>query len=300
MEEEEGAVTVGAGRKRRGNGVAGWILPAGVFLFWMIAVFAAFGAGREGTPDGSKKPPGRGGETRGAQAIPVLAAKVVKTYPHDVHAFTQGLEYHDGFLYESTGRTRQSSLRKVELESGRVVQKVELGGEYFGEGLTIFHGKIYQLTWLSAKGFVYDLKSFAKLGEFPFYGEGWGLAHDDADLILSDGTNTLRFIDPEKFAVVRTLAVYAGGEAVTNVNELEVIGGDIYANVWHARRIARIDARTGEVKAWIDCAAIAAQEEKEPEGVLNGIAYDAARKRLFVTGKDWAHVFEVRVDGMSF
>jgi len=234
------------------------------------------------------------------QAIPVFTAKVVKAYPHDVQAFTQGLEYYNGFLYESTGRTGQSSLRKVELERGRVVQKVELGGEYFGEGLTIFRGKIYQLTWLSGKGFVYDLKSFAKLGEFPFYGEGRGLAHDEANLILSDGTNTLRYIEPEKFTVVRTLAVYASGEAVTNLNELEVIGGDIYANVWHARRIARIDARTGAVKAWIDCGALAAQEEKEPEGVLNGIAFDAARKRLFVTGKDWAHVYEVRVEGLTF
>jgi len=248
----------------------------------------------------ARSPAVTAGRVTAGQTIPVFTAKVVKTYPHDAHAFTQGLEYHEGFLYESTGERGQSSVRKVNLETGRVVEKVDLSAEYFGEGLTIFRGKIYQLTWLSAKGFVYDLRSLAKVGEFSFYGEGWGLAHDEADLIMSDGTNTLRYLEPEKFTVVRTLPVYAGGEAVTNLNELEVIGGDIYANVWHANRIARIDARTGEVKAWIDCGAIAEKEQKEPEGVLNGIAFDAGRKRLFITGKDWAHVYEVRADGLTF
>jgi glutaminyl-peptide cyclotransferase len=234
------------------------------------------------------------------QPIPVLKMQIVKTYPHDPHAFTQGLEYFDGFLYESTGETGQSSLRKVDLQSGRVLQKADLNSQYFGEGLTIFQGKIYQLTWLSKTGFVYDLRSFKKLREFSYYGEGWGLAHDASNLILSDGTNRLRYLDPESFAEVRSLEVYAGKDAVTNLNELEVIEGDIYANVWRANRIARIDARSGQVRAWIDCSALVAQEQKEPEGVLNGIAFDAARKRLFVTGKDWAHLFEIRVEGLNF
>jgi glutaminyl-peptide cyclotransferase len=233
-------------------------------------------------------------------SIPVLSAKILKTYPHDPHAFTQGLEYFEGFLYESTGETGQSSLRKVDLESGKVLQKTDLASEYFGEGLTIFRGKIYQLTWLSKIGFVYDVKSFRKLRDFHYYGEGWGLAHDGSNLILSDGTNTLRFLDPETFAVVRTLEVYAGAEAVTNLNELECIGNDIYSNVWHANRIARIDARTGQVRDWIDLSALAAQEQKEPEGVLNGIAFDPARRRFFVTGKDWAHLFEVQIEGITF
>jgi glutaminyl-peptide cyclotransferase len=234
------------------------------------------------------------------QSIPILSVKILKTYPHDPHAFTQGLEYFDGFLYESTGETGQSSLRKVDLESGKVMQKADLAPEYFGEGLTIFRGKIYQLTWLSKIGFVYDLKTFRKLRDFHYYGEGWGLAHDDSNLILSDGTNTLRYINPETFEVVRRLEIYAGKEAVTNLNELECIGNDIYANVWHANRIARIDARTGQVRDWIDLSALAEKEQTEPEAVLNGIAYDSARHRFFVTGKNWAHLFEVRIEGITF
>lgn len=234
------------------------------------------------------------------QGVPTLVARVVQTYPHDVRAFTQGLEYYEGFLYESTGETGQSSVRKVALETGKVLQKTDLNKDDFGEGLTIFRGKIYQLTWLSKKGYIYDLGSLRKVSEFAFYGEGWGLAHDGANLIMSDGTNKLRYLGAENFAVVRTLEVYADGNAVTNLNELEVIGDAIYANVWHANRIARIDAKTGQVTAWIDCTAIAEKEQKEPEGVLNGIAFDAVRKRLLITGKDWAHLLEVRVEGLTF
>jgi glutamine cyclotransferase len=228
-----------------------------------------------------------------------LTVKIVRTYPHDPDAFTQGLEFFDGHLYESTGEMGKSSVRKVDLETGKVLQKSALDSKYFGEGLTIFGGKIYQLTWLTETGFVYDLSSFRKLSEFHYYGEGWGLAHDASHLILSDGTNRLRYLDPETFQVVRTLEVYAGGEAVTKLNELEVIGGDIYANVWYSNRIARIDARSGHVTAWIDCSSLVSQEQKDPEAVLNGIAFDAARHRLFVTGKDWAHLFEIRIEGAA-
>jgi glutamine cyclotransferase len=232
-----------------------------------------------------------------AGPIPVLKAMVVRTYPHDQDAFTQGLEYYGGCLYESTGIAGQSTLRKVVLRTGEVVQKVSLPRQYFGEGLTIFHGKIYQLTWLSKKGFIYDLRSLRQVGEFPYDTEGWGLTHDDASLIVSDGTNKIRYIDPVSFAVKRTLEVYAGGEAVVNVNELEFINGEIFANIWHAPRIARIDARSGQVTAWIDLTAIAAKEQNGEEGVLNGIAYDKAGDRLFVTGKNWAKVLEIKVEG---
>jgi glutamine cyclotransferase len=165
------------------------------------------------------------------QSVPVLGVRVLKTYPHDPNAFTQGFEYFGGFLYESTGQTGKSSVRKVDLETGRVLQRTDLSSQYFGEGLTIFRGKIYQLTWLTNTGFAYDLRTFRKLREFHYYGEGWGLTHDGSNLILSDGTNRLRYLVPETFEVVRTLEVYAGKEAVTNLNELEFIENEIYANV---------------------------------------------------------------------
>jgi glutaminyl-peptide cyclotransferase len=230
------------------------------------------------------------------EPIPVFSAKVVKAYPHDPKAFTQGLEYYDGHLYESTGRQGQSSLREVTLETGEVLRRVNLPEEYFGEGLTIFHGKIYQLTWLSKVGFVYDLRSFRKAGEFHYQSEGWGLTHDDASLILSDGTNTLQFIDPGSFAVTKTLEVYAGSEAVTNLNELEYINGEIFSNIWHGSRIACIDPHSGQVLAWIDLTPLITREQHDSEDVLNGIAYDAKRRRLFVTGKRWSEIIEIEVE----
>jgi len=228
--------------------------------------------------------------------IPILGVRVVRAYPHDPHAFTQGLEYYGGYLYESTGIAGQSTLRKVLLRSGEVLQKVSLPPQYFGEGLTMFHGKIYQLTWLSKTGFVYDLRTFRKVGEFSYDMEGWGLTHDEKSLIVSDGTNKIRYLDPVSFAVTRTVEVYAGGEAVVNVNELEYINGEIFANIWHAPRIARINAHSGQVVAWIDLTTIAAMEQRGDEGVLNGIAYDKAGDRLFVTGKNWAKVLEIKVE----
>jgi glutamine cyclotransferase len=228
-------------------------------------------------------------------AIPVLTATIVKTYPHDPRAFTQGLEYFEGSLYESTGRRGQSTLRQTVLETGKVLKSVSLPAQYFGEGLTIFHGKIYQLTWLDKVGFIYDLRTFRKIGQFPFDTEGWGLTHDDAALILSDGTNRLQYIDPDSFKVTKTLEVYASSAAVTNLNELEFINGEIWANIWHSDRIARIDPRSGQVVAWIDLSAIAERETHAQEDVLNGVAWDAGRRRLFVTGKDWASLFEIKV-----
>jgi glutaminyl-peptide cyclotransferase len=234
--------------------------------------------------------------TRVAESIPVLSVRVVKSFPHDPAAFTQGLEYYDGFLYESTGLKGKSSLRKVDIATGRVLQSVLLPPEYFGEGLTIFHAKIYQLTWLSKTGFIYDLRSFRKTGEFHYESEGWGLTHDEHSLILSDGTNRIQFIDPASFQVQRRLEVYAGHEAVTNLNELEYIDGLIYANIWHSPRIARIDPRTGQVLAWLDLEKISTKEQREPEGVLNGIAYDREGDRLLITGKDWPELLQIKIE----
>jgi glutamine cyclotransferase len=231
--------------------------------------------------------------------IPVLNVKLVRAYPHDPGAFTQGLEYYAGHLYESTGIAGQSTLRKVALETGEVIQKANLAPQYFGEGLTIFHGKIYQLTWLSKKGFIYDLRSFRQVGEFPYDSDGWGLTHDDKSLIMSDGTNKIRYIDPVSFDVTRTLEVYAGSEGVVNLNELEYIKGEIFANIWHSPRIARIDARSGQVLCWIDLTSIVASEPHSEEAVLNGIAYDRIGDRLFVTGKNWSKLFEIKLEGGS-
>jgi glutamine cyclotransferase len=230
------------------------------------------------------------------QAVPVLGVEVIKSCPHDPHAFTQGLEYYDGYLYESTGRSGQSTLRRTVLETGAVLNQVSLPPEYFGEGLTIFRGKIYQLTWLSKIGFIYDVRTFRRVGEFRYNSEGWGLTHDDVSLILSDGSNKLQFIDQASFKTVRTLEVYAESVAITNLNELEYINGEIFANIWHSPRIARIDPRSGQVLAWIDLASVIARSEHEPEDVLNGIAYDDKRRRLFVTGKDWAEILEIKID----
>jgi len=228
--------------------------------------------------------------------IPVVNVKLLRAYPHDPRAFTQGLEYYGGFLYESTGIAGESTLRKIALDTGKVIQKVDLPSQYFGEGLTIFHEKIYQLTWLSKKGFIYDLRSFRTIGEFPYDAEGWGLTHDDKSLIMSDGTNKIRYIDPVSFSVTRTLEVYAGGEGVVNLNELEYVKGEILANIWHSPRIARTDPRSGQVLAWIDLSSIVTKEQHGDEAVLNGIAYDKIGDRLFVTGKNWSKVFQIKVE----
>jgi glutamine cyclotransferase len=268
------------------------------FRLFAVLALVAGGCADMQEIDTTRVIPSFGISGRTAQ-IPVLSVKLVRAYPHDPHAFTQGLEYYGGYLYESTGIAGQSTLRKVALQTGAVLQKVSLPPQYFGEGLTILHGKIYQLTWLSKKGFVYDLRSFRQIGEFPYYSEGWGLTHDDKSLIMSDGTNKIRYIDPVSFSVTRTMEVYAGGEGVVNLNELEYIKGEIFANIWHSARIARIDARSGQVLAWIDLTSIVSKEQHSDEAVLNGIAYDKIGDRLLVTGKNWSKVFEIKLEARS-
>jgi glutaminyl-peptide cyclotransferase len=223
--------------------------------------------------------------------------QVIHTYPHDPKAFTQGLIYVDGHLYESTGLDGRSSLRMVDLTSGEVLQKRDLPDEYFGEGLTDWGSTLIQLTWTSHKAFVYDRFSFSPQRTLSYDGEGWGLTHDDSHLILSDGTTYLRFLDPNSFRVVRRLHVVdESGHGVDNLNELEYIHGEIYANIWQTDEIVRISPRTGKIVGRIDLVGIIDKRELQGDGaVLNGIAYDSAGDRLFVTGKLWPKLFEIKV-----
>lgn len=225
-----------------------------------------------------------------------LEPHVVEVFPHDPNAFTQGLVIHDGYFYEGTGQYGRSSLRKVEIATGNVERSVALDPSYFGEGITILGDRIYQLTWQRGTGFVYDLESFANIGDFRYTGEGWGLTHDGEHLVMSDGTASLRFLDPETFEVVRTLEVRDGERPVVRLNELEYVEGEIWSNVWYEDRIARIAPDTGAVIGWIDLASLFPRSRRGSEDVLNGIAYDAATKRTFVTGKNWPVLFELRFD----
>jgi glutamine cyclotransferase len=228
--------------------------------------------------------------------VPVFTFQVVHAWPHDRAAFTEGLFFLKGVLVESTGLNGSSTLRKVDLETGRVVQEVSLPAEYFGEGTTELAGKIYQLTWQNRKGFVYDAGTLARVGEFSYEGEGWGLTTDGRSLILSDGTNRIRFLDPDGFRVTRTIDVFNRGQPLRMLNELEFVKGEILANVWQTSFVVRIDPATGRLLGLIDFSGLLSpQDYDEHTDVLNGIAYDAAEDRLFVTGKDWPKLFEVRV-----
>jgi glutaminyl-peptide cyclotransferase len=220
--------------------------------------------------------------------------RIVHTYPHDQQAFTQGLIYVDGHLYESTGIKGRGSLREEDLETGRILQFHEVPDQYFAEGLTDWKNTLVQLTWQSHLALVYDRATFRLLRTFSYAGEGWGLTHDAKSLILSDGTATLRFFDPETFHEVRRITVRDNGRRVTQLNELEFIHGEIYANIWHADRIARISPATGRVLDWIDLKGLMPRNQlSDDEAVLNGIAFDAEHGRLFVTGKLWPKIFEI-------
>ncbi|MBL7183292.1 MAG: glutaminyl-peptide cyclotransferase [Anaerolineae bacterium] len=222
--------------------------------------------------------------------------KVVNAYPHDRTAFTQGLVFESGVLYEGTGLRGRSTLRRVELASGNVLQIRQLPDRLFGEGITVFRERIIQLTWQSGVGFVYDKNGFELLEEFHYPTEGWGLTHNGKHLIMSDGTSTLRFLDPETLGEIGRIEVRDEHGPVTRLNELEYVQGEIYANVWQTARIARIAPDTGEVIGWIELAGILSPEDRsEPVDVLNGIAYDAENDRLFVTGKLWPRLFEIEL-----
>lgn len=234
--------------------------------------------------------------TWAAAAVPVQGFKVVHSYPHDSQAFTQGLFFHDGFLYEGTGLRGRSTIRKVELETGRVLQAVELPDAFFGEGISQWGDRLIGITWQEQTAFVLDLKTFKLWRKFNYPGEGWGLTHNDRELVMSDGTPELRFLDPATFKELRRVKVTADGQPVHELNELEWVDGEILANVWQTDRIARIDPKTGRVTAWIDLAGLLPDDQRlNADAVLNGIAYDPKTKRLFVTGKLWPRLFEIQL-----
>jgi len=221
---------------------------------------------------------------------------IVNRYHHDENAYTQGLVYDDGSLYESTGGYGYSTLRLVKLETGEVLQHYALPDGYFGEGIAIFDDKIIQLTWLDNKGFVYDKHSFELLQEFSYPTQGWGITYDGNRLIMSDGTANLYFLDPQTFEKVGQVQVLHETVPVTHINELEYIEGKIYANIWKEEKIAIINPQTGQVEGWIDLSGIQDVENQDSDNVLNGIAYDSREGRLFVTGKMWPYLFEIKVN----
>lgn len=254
-----------------------WIVPLVVML--AAAAWYLLGRADEGPP-------------------PVYAAEVVATTPHDEQAFTEGLFYQDGAFYEGTGgdgtvAEGTSGIRKVKPETGEVLASQDLPTPYFGEGVIAWKDKLYEVTWKDQKGFIYGLGDFAPRGGFDYKGEGWGLTHDGSSIIMSDGTPVLKFVDPDSFATKSTLTVTANGCPVKNLNELEWIDGQIYANIWQTDLIARIDPGSGKVLSFLDVNALK-PGTANPDEVANGIAYDAAGKRIFVTGKHWPKMYEIR------
>jgi glutaminyl-peptide cyclotransferase len=235
------------------------------------------------------------GEAQSSPRLPVYRYTIVNAYPHDRDAFTQGLQYLDGVLYEGTGLNGRSSIRKVRLETGEVLQRRDIPQLYFGEGIAIWKSELFQLTWQSGVGFVYDLQSFSPRRSFSYQGEGWGLTQDETGLIMSDGTDVLRFLDPATLKERRRVRVTAAGVPVRELNELEYIKGEVFANVWMTDRIARIDPKSGRVTGWIDLTGLLTPRERAAAEVLNGIAYDEKGDRLFVTGKLWPRLFEIRL-----
>ena len=236
--------------------------------------------------------------------VPEYAVEIIATYPHDPKAFTQGLVFHNGFIYEGTGGKPargddfSSSVRKVHFQTGKVVQQYDVPQDFFGEGIAILGDKVYQLTWQERTAFVYNLEDFKLLREMRYAGEGWGLTHDGTNLIMSDGTHVIRFVNPETFNTIRTIAVNdEKGKPLMELNELEYVKGEIWANVWQSGWIVRIDPATGKLLGRIDLNAISEEEFKKSKtaDVLNGIAYDPVTDRIFVTGKNWPRLYEIKV-----
>ncbi len=229
-------------------------------------------------------------------ATPVYGYRVVRVYTHDSTAFTQGLEYHGGFLYEGTGLNGRSTLRTVELQTGKVLREIHIDPQYFGEGITVVDRRIVELTWQSHRGFVYDRGTFKLIRNFDYPGEGWGLTNDGHEIFMSDGTPQIRVWNPTTLQEIRRITVHDGATPIQSLNELEYVRGEIYANVWQTDRIARISPADGHVTGWIDCTGLLTSAERENGAdVLNGIAYDSRGDRLFVTGKLWPKLFEIRL-----
>jgi len=228
-------------------------------------------------------------------AAPLYACRVLDVYPHDPNAFTQGLAFSDRFLYEGTGGYGGSSIRKVDLVTGRIIQERHLSPNLFGEGLAIWGDRLIQLTWREGIGKVYRIGDLSPIDTFSYYGEGWGITHDARRLIVSDGTSELRFLDPSSFVEIGRLEVKDDGAPISLINELELIEGEIWANIWREDRIARISPISGEVIGWIDLSGLLSPEERSLADVANGIAYDPVTGRIFVTGKLWPKVFSIEV-----
>ena len=287
------------------------------FIFTIVAVLFASACGPPAPNSEPLKPPAN--KRVQSTVVPVYTYEVVKAYPHDPKAFTEGLYFKDGYLYESTGEEKHSSLRKVDLETGKIVQKFDLPPEDFGEGISEINGKIYQLTWQEELGRVFDAGTFKLLQEFDYQGQGWGMTTDGTNLIFDQGTHVLKVMDPETFKTVRTIPVFReDGRPLIQINELEWINGEIWANIWHSEEpdilgkpnyIVRIDPDSGKIVGWIDLAGISPDDQPptdfkpgpdgmphpKTENTLNGIAYDAANDRIFVTGKNWKKLYEIKV-----
>ncbi len=266
---------------------------------WAAVLLSTVLLSRPGTPAPDAFPPlmAQSKETGTARpAVPVWTYDVLNAYPHDPSAYTQGLVYWDGALYESTGLYGQSSLRRVDLTTGNILKKTPLSAEYFGEGMTILKGRIYQLTWVERQGFIYEPGGLFVVGKFNYDGEGWGLTNDGLSLIMSDGTSQVRFLNPDSFKTERTISVTLEGRRISSVNELEYIKGEVFSNVWQTDTILRIDPKTGRVTGLIDLTGILTAVRADPgNDVLNGIAYDEKGDRLFVTGKRWPKLFHIRL-----
>jgi glutaminyl-peptide cyclotransferase len=226
-------------------------------------------------------------------AAPRHQARVVKTFPHDVNAFTQGLEFHNGELWESTGLVGRSGIRKINLESGKVLKELRVSAPFFGEGITIINGRLIQLTWQHQTGFVYKFPEMQLVKQFSYSGEGWGLTNDGKQIYMSDGSAQIRVLDPVTLKEVRRINVRDGGRPVSALNELEWVRGEIYANVWTTDQIVRISPQTGKVLGWLDLSHL--PRDRGTADVLNGIAYDATTKRLFVTGKLWSQIYQIEL-----
>jgi glutaminyl-peptide cyclotransferase len=268
---------------RRGHGR---LLPA--LLFTALAMACAAEAEQ-------KKAPAGAATARAAAPVPEYTYRVVHIYPHDPGAFTQGLEYRAGVLYEGTGLEGRSTLRKVKLETGEVLQQVPVASRFFGEGITVLNQQIVQLTYKTQTGFVYDQGGFRQLRTFTYQGEGWGLTNDGKQIYMSDGSAQIRRWDPQTLRELGRITVRDGQQPITYLNELEYIKGEIYANIWQTHRIARISPSDGRVTGWIDLSGLLTRDEEGQVDVLNGIAYDEMGDRLFVTGKLWPKLFEIKI-----
>ncbi|MCW3984658.1 MAG: glutaminyl-peptide cyclotransferase [Candidatus Bathyarchaeota archaeon] len=224
---------------------------------------------------------------------PTYTYQIINTYPHDTNAFTQGLVFHQGVLYESTGGYGNSYLRRVDISSGNVLQEFKLSNAFFGEGLALVNNSLIQLTWLEHTGFVYDKETFSLVGNFSYNTEGWGLTYDGTKLIMSDGSSTLYFMDPTTYAITGQITVKDGNKPVNYLNELEYVNGDVYANIFLEQKIAIFNPQTGQVKSWIDLSGI--HQSSDLNSVLNGIAYDQQNDRLYITGKNWPNLYQIKI-----